>query len=129
MVSGAGPGGMSNADSIVEGEIHFPPDAAFVGATVHVRLQDVTLADGPARTVAEQTIPNVSHPGSSGGTVAFSLRAGRFDMRARYVVRVHVDVDRDGRVSRGDYISTESYPVLTLGHPNRVIVRVRSVGS
>jgi len=120
---------MSNAEGVVEGEIRFPPDAAFVGATVHVRLQDVTLADGPARTVAEQTIPNVSHPGTSGGTVAFALRGQGLDMRARYVVRVHVDVDGDGRVSRDDYISTESYPVLTFGHRNRVILRVRRVGS
>jgi hypothetical protein len=49
------------------------------------------------------------------------------DMRARYQVRVHVDVDKDGKVSRGDYITTESYPVLTFGHPSRVRVRVRPV--
>ena len=42
-------------------------------------------------------------------------------------IRVHIDVDRDGRVSRGDYITMESYPVLTWGHPDRVTVRVREV--
>ena len=129
MVRDPSPGAASNAEGVVEGEIHFPPDAVFVGATIHVRLLDATLADGPARTVAEQTIPNVSHPRDSGGSVAFALRAGGLDARARYVVRVHVDVDGDGRVSRGDYTSTESYPVLTWGHPNRVVVRVRPVGS
>jgi hypothetical protein len=30
-------------------------------------------------------------------------------------------------VSRGDYISMESYPVLTFGYPKQVSVRVREV--
>ncbi|MGH6689971.1 MAG: YbaY family lipoprotein [Gammaproteobacteria bacterium] len=128
MAGDVGGGSRSNGEDVVEGEIHFPPDAVFAGATVHVRLLDATVADGPSRTVAEQTIPNVSHPRGAGGTVAFAVRGSGLDARARYVVRVHVDVDGDGRVSRGDYISTESYPVLTLGYPNRVVVRVRPVG-
>ena len=49
------------------------------------------------------------------------------DERARYAVRVHVDIDGDGQVSRGDYLNMESYPVLTYGHPSRVTVRVQEV--
>jgi hypothetical protein len=49
------------------------------------------------------------------------------DEGAGYSVRVHVDLDGDRRVSRGDFISTESHPVLTLGRPDRVTVRVREV--
>lgn len=129
MARDLGPGAGHDAEGVVEGEIHFPPDAVFAGATVHVRLLDATVADAPSRTVAEQTIPNVSHPRGAGGTVAFAVRGSGLEARARYVVRVHVDVGGDGTVSRGDYVSTESYPVLTLGYPNRIIVRVRPVGS
>jgi uncharacterized lipoprotein YbaY len=124
------PGLRPSVEGVVEGEIRFPPDVEpFVGATLRVRLLDATFADGPARTVAEQTIRDVSHSGGPERTIAFALRGEGLDARARYVVRVHVDVDDDGRVSRGDYISTESYPVLTFGHPNRVVVLVRRVGS
>jgi uncharacterized lipoprotein YbaY len=113
---------------VVEGELRFPADAAaFRGAIARVTLLDVTRADAPARTVAEQAIANVTHPGSEGQPVVFTLRLQQRDPRARYVVRAHVDVNGDGRVSRGDYISAESYPVLTFGHSNRVVVRLRSV--
>jgi hypothetical protein len=49
------------------------------------------------------------------------------DDQASYTVRVHMDVDGDGRVSRGDYLRMESVPVLTHGYPNRVTVRAREV--
>ncbi len=111
------------------GAIHFPEGTpAFAGATVRVSLLDVTRADAPSRVIVEETIPHASHPGGAGGSFAFALRAGTVDARARYVVRVHVDVDNDGRVSQGDYVTNASYPVLTFGHPNRVVAQEHRVG-
>jgi uncharacterized lipoprotein YbaY len=121
-------GNVGRGADVVEGELRFPADAvAFRGAIARVTLLDVTRADAPARTVAEQAVANVTHPGGEGQPVVFTLRLQQRDPRARYVVRAHVDVNGDGRVSRGDYISAESYPVLTFGHSNRVVVRLRSV--
>ncbi len=123
------PGNGPNWEAVVEGEIRFPEGSPpFLGATVRVSLLDVTRADAPSRPVAEQTIRDFSHQGGAGGGVRFALRGERLDVRTRYEVRVHVDVDGDGKVSRGDYITTESYPVLTFGHPDRVTIRVRRVG-
>lgn len=100
----------------------------FSGATAYVRLEEVTYADAPAHLVAENVIDNVSYTGSS-NTIATSVLHGQpADSQAHYSVRVHLDLDGDRQISRGDYISTESYPVLTHGHPNRVSVRVQAVG-
>jgi len=44
----------------------------------------------------------------------------------RQVVRVHADVDGDGRVSRGDYVSMQSYPV-TADTSGRMEIVVREV--
>jgi uncharacterized lipoprotein YbaY len=115
---------------IVDGEIRLSDDAgAFHNATVRVTLADVTRADAPSRTVAEETIRNVSHGGGPGGVVPFRLQLESPDPRTRYAVRAHVDVNGDGHVSRGDYISMESYPVLTFDAPSRVSIRVRPVES
>ena len=114
---------------VVDGVIRLPDGApTFAGATVRVRLLDVTRADAPSRTVAEVTIPGVSHPGGR-GDIAFARPGAGVDPRAHYIVHVHVDVDGDGGVSSGDLITMASHPVLTFGHPNRVTVRVRPVGS
>lgn len=113
----------------VRGEILLGEDApAFSHATVYVRLEDVSRVDAVARIVAEQVIGEVSHVPARAASVPFALSAAEaVDERATYVVRVHVDADRDRRVGRGDFVSTESHPVLTFGRPAWASVRVREV--
>ena len=41
-------------------------------------------------------------------------------------VWVHLDVDRDGRVSRGDYITTQSYPAAVSG-PQEMTIQLKRV--
>ena len=95
----------------------------FQGATVRVRVEDTSLADAPARLVGEQ----IFEKACSTSLLFFSIGVEPFDEKARYTVRVHIDVDNDGCVSKGDYVSTESYPVLTGGHGDHVDVRVKIV--
>ena len=112
----------------VRGEVRFEAGAPpFGGATAYVRLEDVTAADAPAVVVAEEVLRDVAFDPEADDNVTFVLEGGAPDPRASYSVRVHVDLDGDGEVSRGDFISTESYPVLTYGYPDRVSVTVRRV--
>ena len=97
--------------------------SAEVTGTVRVRLEDVSRADAPARVVAEAVVREAR----LAAPVPFALRAPAVDERARYVVRAHVDVDGDGAVGLGDYVSTQSTPVLTHGAPRRVEVIARRV--
>ena len=119
---------MLGGEVSVQCELVFEDEAAcFSGATVTVRLEDVSRADAPARLVAEEMLLGVSHqPGSRAGPIV-ELRAPTVDDRASYAVRAHVDVDQDGQVSLGDYVSVENYPVLTFGYPDRVTVRLREI--
>jgi hypothetical protein len=49
------------------------------------------------------------------------------DETGRYVVTVHVDLQGQRRLTRGDYLSVESSPVLTPGNPDHVSLHVREV--
>ena len=112
---------------VVEGEIVFDGEVrAFAGAKAYVRLEDVSRADAPAAVVAEQVL-EASAAGGRAAPLSFALSGAAPDARAAYSVRVHVDVDGDGRIGPGDYVTTESYPAVTRGHPSRVTVRVRLV--
>ena len=115
-------------EPLLTGDVVFEGARAFRGARVRVALEDVTRVDAASTTVSEVILDGISHDPDAGGALAFSLPGILPDERARYAVRVHVDVDGDGLVSRGDYITMESFPVLTHGYPNRVTVRVREVG-
>ena len=81
---------------------------------LYVRLLDVTTVDAPSRVVTEEILDL-----SGGGEVInFELRAQQIDQRARYVVAAHADLDGDGAVSAGDFITTRSYAVLSFGSPD-----------
>jgi len=89
-------------------------------AVIEVKLLDVSRADAPAVTIAEQTIMPAGHQ----VPIAFSLEydPGRIDDRSRYVIQARIL--EKGQVR---FISTQAYPVITVGNPNKVNVIVSPV--
>lgn len=85
-----------------------------------VRLDDVTRADARAETVARMESDPVSAETGEECRVTFAIDVDDADIdpRARYVVAAHADLDADGQVGRGDYVTMQSYPVLTRGYPS-----------
>jgi hypothetical protein len=59
--------------------------------------------------------------------IPFKLYGKIKNRQAGYAISVHVDIDGDGEIGIGDYISMERYPVLTYGYPNHVTVRVKRI--
>jgi uncharacterized lipoprotein YbaY len=115
-------------DAVVTGEIVFPrPPPPLGAATVYVRLLDTSLADAPARILAEEVLTGLGDQAASGGTLPFTLHGQVADPTSRLTVSVHVDLDGDGVISRGDYINRASIPVLTHNHPRQVRVPVQEV--
>jgi uncharacterized lipoprotein YbaY len=109
---------------VVKGQIKFAgsPDLP-ASAKAYVRLLNTSLADAASAAVAEQVIDHIS----TGEKAAFILEPNSIDERDSYTVSVLVDLDGDGKVSKGDYISMQSYPVLTYGYPNELTVEVKKV--
>ena len=95
--------------------------------TVYVRVQDTGSADGVAITVAEQVLRGVDIPPGA-PPIPFAVQGIPENARARYTVRVHADVDGNGAVSRGDYVSTQSYTVETTGQPAVLTILAQYVG-
>lgn len=120
---------MSSSETpLVTGEILLGGvQRAFTGATVHVQLEDVSYADAPSRVVAEQVIPDVSHEPGTEHILRFAFHGDVPDEQGRYIVTVHLDLQGQGRVTRGDYLTVESYPVLTHGNPDQIFVHLKEV--
>jgi uncharacterized lipoprotein YbaY len=120
----------TNAQStqVVRGELAFdgaPVNVA--GASLRIVLNDVSRADGAAVAVGEQPISALPHGTTSDASIPFELRVGPLSPRSRYALWAHVDMDRDGQVSVGDFITMESFPVIA-GDTSHLRVRVRRVG-
>lgn len=109
----------------VRGTISFEPGApAFSGATVHVRLEDTSVADAPAVVLSEAVLHDVDLP-PPGGSVPFALDDAGAERGRTYNVRAHVDVDGDGAVSPGDLVTTRSWPVAAGGTVDVVVRRAQ----
>lgn len=104
-------------DVSVEGEER-PP----TGTPLTVQVRDVTYEDASAEAVATSETHVAGELGSWIGTVELEVASPP----GRATVWVHADVDGDGRVSKGDYITMESFP-LPSGDEVRVPVRLRKV--
>ena len=112
---------------LVKGEIIFDDVVAFSGATIYVRLMDVSKMDVASRVITQQVIRKVIYDPASPRKIIFALYGEVPDNRARYTITVHVDRGHDGKIKTGDFINMESYPVLTQGYSNYVTVHVKQV--
>jgi len=113
---------------VIRGELLFegmPVDLA--GAAVYVRLMDVSYADAPARMVSEYHISSLPAGTSTAHKIPFEFEADIVDTKGHYSLAAHIDLDKDGKVSIGDYITMESFPV-SVGSPSTFhVVRVRRI--
>jgi hypothetical protein len=102
---------------VVEGPAR-PP----AGVPVIVQVRDTAEQDAPAKVLGEarDTISGRQGAGLATVQVVIGTRG------AEPTVWAHVDVDGNGRVSRGDYVTVQSYPVPAGSKP-RVRVAVKRV--
>ena len=92
------------------------------GSPLKVEVRDTSLADAPA--VVLHQLRTVVPPGTRKRGLPVRLEVGSIPDGA--TVWVHVDTDRDGRVSKGDLVTVESYPV-TSAPSQSLTVRVKKV--
>jgi hypothetical protein len=100
------------------------PAALSTAPTLRVWLEDVSFVDRAAGRIVEIQQPI---PASHGGTVQITLCIPEVDKTRRYAVRAHLEMQQTGGVCRGDFISDQSYPVLTFGHASTVVVTLQQV--
>ena len=47
--------------------------------------------------------------------------------KAHLIVKAHIDCNQDDQMSRGDFITTAMYSVLTLGNPSSVKINLQKI--
>ena len=110
----------------IHGEILLPSDAPHREArSILVELRDVSVADAPSTVVASTRLTGVAC--KPGGRVPFTLEAPESAKGRMLALRVHVDWDGDGSVSRGDLLTTESIRVPGAGDVGMARAPVRLI--
>ena len=113
---------------MLSGEVSFaaqpelPPEAV-----LRIRLLDTTYTDAPALVLSELLVNDVAAAANAGRPVAFRVQAEGVHPRSTYTLMAHVSLTGGEKIQPGDYMSTQSYPVITFGHPTHVAVIVERI--
>ena len=95
-------------------------------AEIYVQLLDTTYADAPSIKQSELILSNLNAPMTEKG-ISFRLPEAQLENSHRYEVWVHVDMDRSGDITAGDYLSTSSYAVPTRSGEVEILVEVNRI--
>ena len=110
------PGGVVTGEVFWRERIMLPPTTKVI-----VRLQDVSLADAPAKVLAEQVIDGVRAP-----PARFSLAYDPAQITPSARISVSARVEVDGQLR---FISDTHIPVINGGPTEGVAVLVKGVGN
>lgn len=95
----------------ISGELLFPPDVPdFTGARVTFRIEDTGMQDVSAAVHHEEVMQDMAYA----PRVAFNMNVPEARSQT-LTLSVHVDIDHSGSITRGDFITTQAFPVLRDG--------------
>ncbi len=127
---------ITNGDSAVSGEtentingiVTFESiESQFENVSVRITLEDVSLMDVSSVLIAETTVEDVSVDETSDLSIPFEISYGDLQEGYTYSLSAHVDVDGDGSVSAGDYLTTQHVDVLYSGVEETIEVPVEFI--
>lgn len=87
------------------------PERPPAGAPIVVQVRDTSLEDVEAPLVAEALGVVTEMRSSLLAAIELDIPTASLDPRTRLTVFAHVDVDRTGAISGGDFITKQSYAV------------------
>lgn len=129
--SGAKSEGPQGPDTRCEGRIQVTGEVRLLGsacptpaAVLRVSLLDTSLADAPALEVASVMVDRVAQRLMRGELLKFALVCQQVNPKSSYCLQAHIDQNGDALIKPGDWVSRESYPVITFGYPQHQVVQV-----
>lgn len=99
----------------------------FADATLRVRVLDVGRQGAGAGITGESILTNLQYQPGSASELNVPVDCADINPGAHYAASAHLDLKADGQVSSGDWITTESYPVITHGYPLQSELRLHIV--
>ncbi|WP_158599225.1 YbaY family lipoprotein [Methanohalophilus sp. RSK] len=112
----------------IDGVVTFDSlEEPFSNVTVSITIEDVSLADAPSTVIGQTTLENVSRNNITDSDIPFEISYGTLQENHIYSLSAHVDVDGDGAISPGDYLSTQRVDVPYSGVESVVEVPVELI--
>lgn len=99
----------------ITGNIILPPDIKSENGKIYIRVQDTSVMDAPAETIAELVL-NYPSPKAAKKELPFKINVeAHIDPAVNYTLFVHIDLDLDKQLSKGDWMHNRAYPAVVRG--------------
>lgn len=105
-------------------------NVAFSNATVYIRIEDVTLQDASSQLISQVKLSNINYDYRLGDQgIEFSINDNNLEYSPNnmYSIFVHVDIDNNGEISLGDFVTVQSYPVVAHDPSNKMTIMVTKI--
>ena len=81
-----------------------------------VQVEKIGEIDAPAVVVAQKRLRGISHRPGEAFVYRTEMLLDAAESGMSYDVTAHIDLDHDGSVGRGDWITMQSYPLSLVQH-------------
>src|SRR2546423_12435474 len=114
----------------VSGNIIIPADIMVNDCPLYIKVLNTSFADAPAKLVSEKTINFSKNALKNTSLLPFELNVeSGINQASDYTLHVHLDVDKNGVLSKNDYLHDRSYPIITHGNPSRnLMISLKKIG-
>jgi uncharacterized lipoprotein YbaY len=107
----------------VHGVLHIPGEIPQRAARLVLRVLDAGRADAASEVIAEKVITDARLASNT----PFEVSVPSNTVGPSYILQVHVDVAGTGTISAGDYLTTQSYPVLAGGPDEDLDIELKGI--
>jgi|GEM_PF-2526622 Trm5-related predicted tRNA methylase len=94
---------------------------------IYINLEDITYQDTSSNIIKTMKLSNVTLEPGDERFLDFNLNENIEDDKKMFIISVHVDMNRNGVIDSGDYITTKYYTIQPNINPNYIVVEVTRI--
>lgn len=120
---------MNNKNYLITGKIFIIDGKPFFNATIYIHVIDISFLDTCSNILYTHIIKDIDYFKNSTFNIDFTFHIEKVQIKPdkNYSLQIHIDVDNDKKISIGDYINMENYPLINFIKSNNSFVNLKRI--
>ena len=96
---------------------------------LYINIVDSTLCDIPSKIIHSYILKNINKHMTDVNEINFNfyIKKELIKPNKDYSIQVHIDLDKDGKISNGDYINIQNYPLSMFISSNKNLINLKLI--
>jgi hypothetical protein len=120
---------LNNKNYLITGKIFLIDGKPFFNATIYIHVIDISFLDTYSNILYTHIIKDIDYFKNSTFNIDFTFHIEKVQIKQdkNYSLQIHIDVDNDKKISIGDYINMENYPLINFIKSNNSFVNLKRI--